>query len=91
MKNKSLSALIPLLRKEIPGMIAEELVSVQPMGTDIDLPKAWRQMELVFEYPDEKNSVGDRIHDFVRGYLRWSGTEWIPESLYFELKIKQLL
>lgn len=34
---------------------------------------------------------GDRAHCFDRGWLRWFGSQWVPEAVYFfKIKVKGL-
>ncbi len=80
--------LIPLIRKMMPKNIAADLVDVQPMANKFsDLYEALK----IAEVHEPNYAVGERVHDFIKGWLRWDGHELIPEELYWELKIKKLL
>ena len=74
--------LIPIIRKAYPQIMAEELASVQPMNGDIfsDIIK----MSAV-EYIPKQNEL---IHDFIRGWLRYYGTQYIPERDWNWIMIK---
>lgn len=70
MKDKKL---IPIIRKNIPKLIAEELVNIQPMSGEIfkDLPS------FKIEYVETDYKFGDIIHNFIQGYMAYNGNEFI--------------
>lgn len=80
------SCRLNLVRRAIPAMLAEELVSVQPLSGNIisDVLK-WTKST---EQPVYKQ--GELIHDFALGWLRYYGTDFIPQDLWIRLKIKGL-
>ena len=86
--NAFTKTLIRLVRQTVPELFAKEICSVQPMNFDLN-PLFWAVEEAgksVYFNPKQ----GERMHDFARGWLRFYGTEWIPEHVYFKIKLKGL-
>lgn len=73
------------IRRAMPSIIASEILSVQPMASDIlsDILK----MPVVEEIQPKQ---GEAKHDFINGYMNFYGTEWINADLWMKLKIKGL-
>lgn len=73
-----LAKVIPLIRDVVPSLIAEELVDVQPMSSDVGS---------IFDPELRKYAVrcvhrfGEIWHHFAYGYMIWTGKDWmyIPE------------
>jgi len=67
------SILIPIIRKVVPSIIAEDIMNVQPMNSDIfDSSKFIKH-----EYYEGEYDFGDIIHNFIKGYMAYNGNKFI--------------
>lgn len=84
---KSLLENISVIRKVMPQVIAHELASVQPMS------KASANI-YTLRYVKQKDmpepNQGERQHDFIHGWQRYYGTQWIAEHLWIKIKLRGL-
>lgn len=79
-----MSDLIPVIRRRITELIANDLLAVQPMN------EAHMDAVLKLNTDQIPYRQGDRVHDFVKGWLRYYGNDLIAESLWWKLKINGL-
>ena len=59
----------PMIRKSVPLLIASEICSVQPMVSN-----TFTDMLRVCSGNQRDPRQGERIHDFIRGWMRYYGT-----------------
>ena len=78
--------LIPIIRQKLSASLVADLVGVQPMTDAGIFTLKFREAKGEPMQPYQ----GQWCHDFIRGYLRYYGTEWIPERVWIKLKIKGL-
>jgi len=76
---------IDMIRKTVPAMIAGSIMSVQPMQDDL-ITNIMKMKIMKHREPEQ----GERIHSFIYGFQRYYGTEWIPELLWIDLRVKGL-
>jgi hypothetical protein len=75
--------LIPVIRDAMPQLLAQELAGVQPMtgaGEIFTLKKVTQK--------ERQPHQGEWMHDFIRGHLRYYGSQWIPQQLWIKIKLK---
>lgn len=77
---------LPILRKLNPQLLAKELLGVQPMEHDHAEVFKLKRTDGVFSAPRQ----GEWCHDFIKGHLRYYGTQWIPEHVWTSIKLKGL-
>lgn len=81
-----MNMIIPIIRRMAPAVLAEQLVSVQPMtgaGGIFELRHVTQQ-----SLPEPLQ--GNRRHSFLKGWQRYYGNQWIAESVWIKIKIKGL-
>lgn len=78
-----LKVLIPVIRKKVASLIAEEIVGVQPMAEDAFIGDSIFSFNMTDEIrPDNWGNV---IHDFIRGYCIYDGYEFINWIEFIDL------
>lgn len=76
---------LPMIRQVLPTLVAQDIVGVQPMVDGAG--EVFKLRHCI----DIKESVqGGRRHSFTCGWQRYYGTQWIPEHLWINLKIRGL-
>jgi hypothetical protein len=78
---------IPIIRRVLPQNIASEILSVQSMtDASADIFK----FRTVTQFDEDPPLEGTQLHKFGQGWFRRYNGEWIPDSVWWKLKIKGL-
>ncbi len=79
---------LPIIKKPMPRLLADDILSVSPQ-VDYAVQQGF-SLKYYSEANPNQHNQGDSIHDFARGWIRYYGSEFIPNELYLKLKIKGL-
>jgi len=76
---------IPIIKRMLPSISFQDIDGVQPMTEYTGQVFSFKYITGPIHYEQ-----GTLIHDFVCGYMRYYGTDFIPEDLWWKIKIKGL-
>lgn len=79
-----------IIRKILPELLAQELCSVQPMTSGVEIFNVRRSSDRRVFDMTETFKNGTLRHSFLTGWERYYHGEWIPHDLWLKIKIAGL-